>query len=653
MKAKPQNKSDRERLRVEGKKEEKDPLTSKTSRSRRSFLGKVTAATVAAGLIGIPSLSELEAALAQTSDDVCPAGCEEGPLTGVPRADAARQRRVSAADYERNMDIPSHPCNGDEVRYASFNYFASYSKGLPHPNTYGEVDSSAYCTYLRALASGKPSQFELIPLGCGACGAPAAGGTTTDVSGLINDDESRLAPPQAVTPSQQRRLQNPQAGYNFDLEGKDYHQLINRLPQSVSPPVAFPPAFNFKSDEEVVEIIENYWQTLTRDIAFVDYNSSTTVQQAAAELNQFGALYKGPRDSNGQVTPRVYSRGILPGDTTGPFLSQFFLLNIPYGAQTIDPRIKSPAQTKSNNFMTDFDEWLRIQNGCTPQRMTSFDGMRYIRDGRDIAEYVHNDAIYQAYLNTALIMMTPTSMGGLGVPLDPNNPYVTYCKQDNFVEFGPSQLLSLLGEVSVRAHKAVWYQKWQVHRRLRPEEFGARVHFWFTDGNARRRYPISDLITSSAALAQIYDIYGSYFLPQAFPEGSPLHPSYGAGHATLAGACVTILKAWFRESLPFVNFANPMEPRADGLSLRNYTGSDVGQMTIGGELNKLGSNVAIARNIGGVHWRSDYTESVYLGEQVAIQLLQDYGFTYNESFAGFGLTNFNGNQQVIGGTRAT
>jgi hypothetical protein len=50
----------------------------------------------------------------------------------------------------------------------------------------------------------------------------------------------------------------------------------------------------------------------------------------------------------------------------------------------IDPRIKSPAQTKDNNFMTTFSEWLSIQNGCTPSRTTQFDPTpRYIRSGRD------------------------------------------------------------------------------------------------------------------------------------------------------------------------------------------------------------------------------------------------------------------------------
>ena len=40
---------------------------------------------------------------------------------------------------------------------------------------------------------------------------------------------------------------------------------------------------------------------------------------------------------------------------------------------------------------------------------------------------------------------------------------------------------------------------------------------------------------------------GTYLLPMEFAEGSPIHPSYGAGHATVAGACATVLKAFFPE----------------------------------------------------------------------------------------------------------
>src|ERR1041385_494947 len=122
----------------------------------------------------------------------------------------------------------------------------------------------------------------------------------------------------------------------------------------------------------------------------------------------------------------------------------------------------------------------------------------------------------------------------------------------------------------------------------------------------------------------------------AFPEGCPLHPSYGAGHATVAGACVTILKAIFDES--FV-IANAVVPNADGSALLPYAGPP---LTVGGELNKIASNVAMGRNLAGFHWRSDATESLTLGEEVAISILRDQRATYNEDFAGFTFTKFDG-----------
>ena len=44
------------------------------------------------------------------------------------------------------------------------------------------------------------------------------------------------------------------------------------------------------------------------------------------------------------------------------------------------------------------------------------------------------------------------------------------------------------------------------------------------------------------------------------PQGSPNHTSYGSGHATVAGACVTMLKAFFDES---AQSDNPVMPSAD------------------------------------------------------------------------------------------
>jgi hypothetical protein len=45
--------------------------------------------------------------------------------------------------------------------------------------------------------------------------------------------------------------------------------------------------------------------------------------------------------------------------------------------------------------------------------------------------------------------------------------------------------------------------------------------------------------------------------------------------------------------------------------------------------------------MGGVHWRSDYTESVRLGERIAILLLQEQGEMYNEHYS-FTRSSFDG-----------
>ena len=65
-------------------------------------------------------------------------------------------------------------------------------------------------------------------------------------------------------------------------------------------------------------------------------------------------------------------------------------------------------------------------------------------------------------------------------------------------------------------------------------------------------------------------------------------------------------------------------------------------MTVGSELNKLAGNIALFRNGAGVHWRSDYTESVPFGEAIAIGLLQEMSLGFNEDDAFFELTRFDG-----------
>ena len=68
-------------------------------------------------------------------------------------------------------------------------------------------------------------------------------------------------------------------------------------------------------------------------------------------------------------------------------------------------------------------------------------------------------------------------------------------------------------------------------------------------------------------------------------------------------------------------------------SLVPYTGSDAGEITVNGELNKIANNVSFGHGIhAGIHWRSDTSSSIQLGEAVTIGMLQDRAATYAEKF---------------------
>jgi len=71
------------------------------------------------------------------------------------------------------------------------------------------------------------------------------------------------------------------------------------------------------------------------------------------------------------------------------------------------------------------------------------------------------------------------------------------------------------------------------------------------------------------------------------------------------------------------------------------TGPDAGSLIVGGELNKVAANIAMERNFAGIHWCTDYSESLTLGEEVALGILEAQQATYNEG-GSFTLTKFDG-----------
>ena len=62
---------------------------------------------------------------------------------------------------------------------------------------------------------------------------------------------------------------------------------------------------------------------------------------------------------------------------------------------------------------------------------------------------------------------------------------------------------------------------------------------------------LDESIYTSDTINKVNDLQGNRLLSQCYPEGSPRHPSYPAGHAVNAGACATILKALFDEKCTY------------------------------------------------------------------------------------------------------
>jgi hypothetical protein len=399
----------------------------------------------------------------------------------------------------------------------------------------------------------------------------------------------------------------------FDLECLDSSQF------------SVPPAPALASEEYATELVEMYWASLLRDVAFNAYPANATAVQAANELSSMPS-YKGPRNGAHKVTPELLFRGGFPGETVGPYLSQFLLQDTAMGAL---PVIQKYTTFKKNvDYMKDPTTFLQVQNGIPTGSQLQPEAPLFVHNGRGLAAYTHEDVLYQAYFIAYLVLNTIN--GGKPAPLNPGNPYVGSKTQNGFGTLGQPDIAATLASVASEALKAVWYQKWFVHLRHRPESGGAIVHLMKTGQGNTIEAQLSPTVLNSQAVQSSFAANHSYFLSQAFPEGSPTHPAYPTGHGTVAGACITILKFFFDGD--FV-IPNPKVPSADGTALNDYAGSDAGQMTVNGELHKLAHNISFGHGIhAGIHWRSDTDSSIQLGEAVALSLLQDRAHTYNEKF---------------------
>jgi len=515
-------------------------------------------------------------------------------LNRIYRRQNTQTVRNAATNFEYGFPLLPQPDNGDEALYTDKR--GSYGKGLVQAIS-GLVDQTAFASLVNALKTCKPADFDAIEMG---------------------------------TSPVQKKLHSPQAGLSYNIIGAD--SWIFSMPASPC----------LTSACRAGEMVELYWMALMRDVAFANYGTDPLAAQAIADLNNLSD-FQGPK-IDGQVTAGTLFRLGFPGDLSGPYVSQFLYQSIPFSGTLFTQLYQTPTNSNANEFMTTVAEWSLQQQGYNPVRTIAFDPTyRYFRNARDIGNFVHADMPQVPYINALMIL------GHYGnSALDQNNPYLTDPTQQAFAEMYFGQFIALLSIAVDAALHAAWYQKWVVHRALRPEMCAFLINQQITGAF---NYGLHADVINSEAVEAIYDFntvingsgLGTYLLPQAYPEGCPQHPSYPAGHATVGGAAVTMLKAFFNEN--FV-IPSPVTPNGDGTALVPYVGDT---LTVGGELNKLASNIAISRNMAGVHYRSDAYESMLLGEQVAIQVLSELAYTWNINFPnGFSLTKFDGTTITVG-----
>ncbi|MEP5760692.1 MAG: vanadium-dependent haloperoxidase [Litoreibacter sp.] len=609
-------------------------------------------------------------------------------LEGHYRRAEATSRRAAANQLAHSRPVHKVPSNNEEQDFPK-SQATSFTKGLPH-DEYGLVKRADYEVFVKAT---------------------------------VEPDYDYNVPP---APSKERKWESPVAGHYFTLQGPD--------PDAV----AMAPAPKLGGDELCAEIATVYAMALTRDIPFSAMADGThkigctypedhpragqeaCVQDLVDELRKLAwfdteAVPVGHygetltelehtrrstawEDASNGLTVATLFRGSTDGARKGPYVSQFMLLGtsgndvgkgamlrdplcgqISYGAQTIDQRIEQ--NQPANDFMTGWDEWLGIQRGEAPKKSATYTGLkRFITSARDMASYVHVDQLYQAYLNAALILLKNGAAFDEGSPiLNRRNAEVA-----GFATFGGPHLLSLVTEVATRGLRAVRRQKFQIHRRARPEVVAARITLVANNQGGRLDVNACDAIEGALRdlghenpadcsrpgvllhwIAQLnarcngshqpkagfkLNPEHNYLLPMAFPEGSPMHPSYGAGHATVAGACVTILKAFFDQGVTMKDALKVdamIEPSADGGSLVESSPPIPTQdVSLESELDKLAANISIARNMAGVHYFTDYFDSARMGERVAVGMLEEQMLTYSEPVS-MTFTSFDGDKIEI------
>ncbi|MET0752476.1 MAG: hypothetical protein ABWZ66_03850 [Pyrinomonadaceae bacterium] len=504
----------------------------------------------------------------------------------------------------------------------------------------------------------------------------------------FNQIELAYTPPSRRGPK--RVIINPQSSKSLTIKGGDIaafkfktknienpawengYEVVYAEPDNTPALLA---ELSLSSGYSAAEMVEVYAMALLRDVPFANYNTLTPdIQLAIDALNEFENDFRGPKeqqpDGTFKVTWRTLFRGNSPKSLRGDYLSKFLypLRRPPLFASGCAPG--TATLSNSEIFFDDFaqyylvpppnprrafgltwGDYVAIQNGTLPlpdvyHEEDFLKPETTVRDGLTLGSLVHTDGLYQEYVWAADILTagnyrrSPVSIYTTPPPIF-RGPYAR--NEGDGPTLGPPDAAGLIGAVAIEAARLAWSVKYLVARRARPEVFAALIHKRLNGGTATEygnidprlltpgtkvRQLLNRIKTQNTQYIRYSDSRGdqnTYLLSQLFPEASPAHPSWVSGHATIAGACVTVIKAIFDDTSPLLQQVNVTPPPP-------FVDENGAALTVGGELDKLASNVAHGRNFAGVHYRSDGEHGIQLGEELAIRFLQDHLRTYRELF---------------------
>jgi hypothetical protein len=338
-----------------------------------------------------------------------------------------------------------------------------------------------------------------------------------------------------------RKIVNPRAGLNA---GDDH----------------VPAPYADSSRDTAGELLEVAAMALLRDTPLSEIDSDPTAARIAETLGQFPGMLT-------QLSAAgLWRYGPLDN---GARWSRLMDQSIPLGWRNT---LYWPQQ-RTGGYGANADAYNALQNGTVIERQT-FGLVVTPLTGRGLASLAHQDQPYLIPLFVACQLLAASAPLSSRFPLLANEaPFVT--------GGGALALQCALATATEKAMRLCWRAKFRYHRE-RPERL-------WREGVAGNLHP-DFLGIGGWIVEQVGD-----YLPMIYAEGSPIHPDYPSGHATIAGVCGGILMAWFADS--------PV--------------ASLGIKSVHAEIRQIMWAMSIGRNWAGIHTRSSLLEGLRLGIRVA------------------------------------